>query len=318
MRSKENRAEYPTQSVPVRPRLHSPTTIMFRTAYLAHIRPVASTRTFVSTVLLTRNWENETVNALKKEARSRGLSQSGNKATLITRLQDHERRQQYEAPVPPAPVQHNQVRHASTTELPGVPSTSQPSPLLSNHPKEILDVKIPNASYPIPELPVQIPFVPDLWDSSRVKAEAAQPKQQDPFNPKVIAVGGAVTHLGGGPSHALYPEEVSIESRPFVYNKNQSFWRDLADDFPVPTSFKLTPNEVPKELLEGVAETTEMSGRKSDVHYSRTLDQDEKRGVWALLGLLAGSWALAGFLTTPSAFATVTEPIVAEEATEKH
>ena len=32
-------------------------------------------RTFVSTVLLTRNWENESVNVLKKEAKKRGLLQ---------------------------------------------------------------------------------------------------------------------------------------------------------------------------------------------------------------------------------------------------
>ena len=32
-------------------------------------------RTFVSSVLLTRNWENESVNVLKKEAKKRGLLQ---------------------------------------------------------------------------------------------------------------------------------------------------------------------------------------------------------------------------------------------------
>ncbi len=36
---------------------------------------VVPRRTFVSTVLLTRNWENETMNVLKKEARKRGLLQ---------------------------------------------------------------------------------------------------------------------------------------------------------------------------------------------------------------------------------------------------
>ena len=56
-----------------------------------------------------------------------------------------------------------------------------------------------------------------------------------------------------------------------------------------------------------------MSGRKSDVHYSLTLDQDERRGLWALLGLLAGSWVVAGIFQAPSAFAPASEPAVVEE-----
>ena len=36
---------------------------------------VLQRRSFVSTVLLTRNWENESVNVLKKEAKKRGLLQ---------------------------------------------------------------------------------------------------------------------------------------------------------------------------------------------------------------------------------------------------
>lgn len=114
----------------------------------------------------------------------------------------------------------------------------------------------------------------------------------------------------------MYPEPTITPDHP--QPKDQSFWRDLAEDLLIPTSIKLTPNEVPKELLEGVAETTETSGRKSDVNYSRTLDQDEKKGVWALLGLLAGSWVAAGYLTATPAFAEATESVVAEETSAGH
>ena len=42
-------------------------------------------RSFVSTVLLTKAWENETINELRKEARKRGLSSYVPLSTLYTR-----------------------------------------------------------------------------------------------------------------------------------------------------------------------------------------------------------------------------------------
>lgn len=54
-------------------------TAMLRSALVAQLRPAVaprSTRSFVSTVLLTKAWENETVNELRKEARKRGLPAS--------------------------------------------------------------------------------------------------------------------------------------------------------------------------------------------------------------------------------------------------
>lgn len=85
------------------------------------------------------------------------VSRTGNKSTLISRLQEFERKQQLETPPSSAaPVQHQQVRHASTTEVPGVPSTSAPAPIPPSYPKDFLDVKIPNLYTAIPERPAQI------------------------------------------------------------------------------------------------------------------------------------------------------------------
>ncbi|KAI0818782.1 hypothetical protein BC629DRAFT_1588115 [Irpex lacteus] len=168
---------------------------------------VVPRRTFVSTVLLTRNWENETMNVLKKEARKRGLLQTGNKSTLVSRLQDFERHQLSQSG--PPPVIQQQVRLASTTEVPGVPSSSKPTPIPPNFPKEFLDVKIPDVSQLPPERPVEVPFVPDFWESSRVKAESAPPPPPESTPVKVLAVAGAATHIGGGPSHNLYTPESS-------------------------------------------------------------------------------------------------------------
>lgn len=149
--------------------------VMFRIA-TAHLKPSVRIprRTFVSTVLLTRTWENESTSSLRKEAKSRGLSvyvlrlaslhpssntrsRKGSKATLITRLQEHEARERPQPPPPPrASVQ--QIRHSSTveTEVPGLPSSSEPPTLPPSFPKEFLDVKIPDTSVPIPEAPTPI------------------------------------------------------------------------------------------------------------------------------------------------------------------
>ena len=153
-----------------------------------------------------------------------------------------------------------------------------------------------------------------MWDSSRIKAEFAPPKLQEPVTPKVIAVGGATTHYGGGPSHALYPTSSIPSATPKAEATEQSFWHDIADDLMIPKSFKLPSADIPKELLEGVAETTEMSGRKTDIHYSRTSDDDEKKGLWALLGLLVGSWVVAGLLKPAPASLGAAEPAAVAEA----
>jgi hypothetical protein len=79
---------------------------------------------------------------------------TGNKSTLITRLQEFEREQLKHAGPPPTIQQ--QVRLASTTEVPGMPSSAEPSPIPPNYPKEFLDVKIPNVSQPPIERPVEI------------------------------------------------------------------------------------------------------------------------------------------------------------------
>ncbi|KAJ2968819.1 hypothetical protein NUW54_g13107 [Trametes sanguinea] len=80
---------------------------MLRSAIAARLRLSAAprSRSFVSTVLLTKAWENETINELRKEARKRGLPAGGNKATLITRLQqDDKKRTLSQEPVSAAPA----------------------------------------------------------------------------------------------------------------------------------------------------------------------------------------------------------------------
>ncbi|OSX65288.1 hypothetical protein POSPLADRAFT_1032096 [Postia placenta MAD-698-R-SB12] len=280
---------------------------MLRTALRAQLRPATTLRSrgFVSTVLLTKAWENEPLNDLKEELKRRGLSHRGNKATLVTRLRtDDKAKSLAPAPSSVSPQAAQQVRHASTTEVPGVPSAEAPPPLPKTYPKQFLDVKMPDFSQPDSESPIQIPFLPDLWDSSRIQAESApkSPSVEEEL-PKMVAVAGSVTHHGGGPTYNLSNTEADdLFSSSASHTGPSGFWRDVAEDLNLPTSLNLPNAANGAKALFDIAEKTETSSVRETSH-SRTLDSDEKKGVWVLLSLLGGSWLAAGFLQPTPAFA---------------
>lgn len=120
------------------------------------------------------------------------------------------------------------------------------------------------------------PFVPDFWDSSKFKPKEQQ-EHTESHDPKVLVVAGAATHLGGGPSHNLYsePESTASDSTPEVsLFKKEGFWYDVFSDSGLPTTVKVPSvnfesQEVPR-------------------------DSTSARGVWTLIGLLFGSWVVAG------------------------
>jgi len=120
------------------------------------------------------------------------------------------------------------------------------------------------------------PFVPDFWDSSKVKSKG----QQEPIesHPKVLTVAGASTHLGGGPSHNLYFETESTFSdstREVSLFKKEGFWYDVFSDSGLPTTVK-----VPSVNFES-----------QEAPRTRSTSA---RGGWTLIGLLFGSWVVAG------------------------
>lgn len=229
-------------------------------------------------------------------------------------------------------MQH--IRLASTTEVPGVPSSAEPSVPLTTFPKITLPL-IPDASRPVPEPVAQIvrfclpltsgpliltqcrylqPFTPDFWESSRVKA-AEQP-QEAPETPNLIAVAGDATHISASPSHNLFTASETATSEPVKSSKDKTLLEDLAEDMFLPTSF-------PKLQTEGadLMQVTNTSGAQEKDH-SRTLDREEKNGLWVLLGVFLGSWVAAGAFQAPSKFAAKAEEVVEEAAgaakTAKH
>ncbi|KAF5373550.1 hypothetical protein D9758_000591 [Tetrapyrgos nigripes] len=168
----------------------------------------------------------EALSDLKNEARNRGLSPSGNKAKLIVRLQQHDQSlltssastSQQSAPAPPQ------------GDAPGVPHPPAPS---SPH----LNIVLPNLSEPLPEPAVQIPYVPDFWNSAT--AVEQQPIQEDVL-PKLVVIAGDNTHLGGGPSHNLLDESVATVTTNEASGKESTpagqggLFEDMAEDIGMP------------------------------------------------------------------------------------
>lgn len=242
---------------------------------------------------------------------------------MITRLTEHDHNAQLQslstAPVP------TQRRSASTSpeagsgstpgipavatspdagSTPGIPAASEATVTLPpDLPAFFLATRIPDLRKPLPVPSVQIvchttaivvtelialqPFVPDFWESSTNKPK---PVVLEPTVPKVSTVASAATHPGGGPSHNLY--EMS-ESSPASGTAKPAapttggFWFDVARDMGLPTSY-----EAP--TVQWQFSETEATTKLTPKTYSRSLDKDETRGVWVLLGLLAGSWVVGG------------------------
>lgn len=136
--------------------------------------------------------------------------------------------------------------------------------------------------------------MPDFWDSKPAKTVQAV----DPPLPKLLIVAGADTHHGGGPlhnlhdehSHATYLTDSHIVPLPTTTSPHTTggLFHDIAEDIGIPTTLNM--NEVQKTIANLLARNDRYISQR------RKLDEDEARGVWVLLGLLAGSYLLAGLV----------------------
>jgi len=240
-------------------------------------------------VLLSKTWDNETVADIKEELKKRGLSLTGNKATLVTRITESERRNERNQSTPS--TTQVPIRHASAGSTPGRPTITTRSV-----PNDFLTTRLPDLSQPLEDSPVQIPFAPDHWESESSKAKPDL-EPAEPSLPKVLTVTLPTTLVGGGPSHNVY--QMSDDPSPSPGNNETSlrssggFLTDVMNDLGLPSSIK-TPT-VHWQFSE-----TPASSKNSTKTYSRDLDSNEVWGVWALLGLFAGSWVLGGIFKPAS------------------
>lgn len=116
-------------------------------------------------------------------------------------------------------------------------------------------------------------------------------------DPKVVVVAGEDTHPGGGPSHKVYVPSASTEStpsRPLAPPQEPAtqlgrLVAGMADDLSLPVPSLPTFNFA--------------TGERSSHGHTRPMNEGEKRGLWVLLGVLVGSWTVAGVLSPTSEWA---------------
>ena len=105
-------------------------------------------------------------------------------------------------------------------------------------------------------------------------------------------------------SHILEPirEHVDLEHpiSDLKVSNLRSVFLDIADDAVLPKDLDVL--KVPKNRRGVFHEETTTSVGERKFH-TRTLDKDEIRGVWIILGLFAGSWLAGGLLKKESKYA---------------
>ncbi|KAJ3725905.1 hypothetical protein C8R42DRAFT_773909 [Lentinula raphanica] len=191
-------------------------------------------RGFVSAVLLSKSWDKLTVTDLKKEARIRGLSPTGNKPTLILRIQEHEKSlssiASASASTVNTPPEIPSVAATKEGEAPGIPLSSQHAAPISSY----LNVILPEATDVEHESAISIPYTFDHLASS---TPIEPPPEQD--MPKMVVIGGEETYGGASPTHHLFEESNSSESESEDVSSTVPRGRggildDLAEDLGLP------------------------------------------------------------------------------------
>ncbi|KAF8580877.1 hypothetical protein K439DRAFT_264507 [Ramaria rubella] len=222
--------------------------------------------------LATHLLERLSISELKNEAKRHGLSPSGSKATLITRIKHVENTQNS-----PTPSRRDS-------------STASKTPASSSGVTSNLNIKLPDLSAS-PEVPgPQIPFLPDFWDSSRIRgANGNHHDVEAPTHmPKVLILTSASTQHAGGPVYdTVELADDHIEQAPKAASK-QGLWTDITTDLGLPPL-----SDIAATLTKAPPATT-YEQQYNDQSKSGYLDVDETRGVWVLLSIFGGSWLAGG------------------------
>lgn len=157
-------------------------------------------------------------------------------------------------------------------------------------------------------VPIQ-PFAPDFWESSRTKAEAAAALPEEPHVPKVILIAGDSARADSvsvpireHDSLELHHTEPSATAAAPNVSNARSLFLDVADDLVLPKDLSaLKPLKGRLPQPDDLIDVPSIATGTSRFH-TRTLDKDEVRGLWIILGLFAGSWLAGGLFKKESKY----------------
>ncbi|VDB82978.1 unnamed protein product [Peniophora sp. CBMAI 1063] len=279
-----------------------------------HAHPARlQSRSLVSTVLLNRSWETESVVTLRDELKKRGLSAKGNKATLITRIREFETDQT--SPAAPTAATPVQTRSASTEAKPAASTSTPPPPPAAiptntqSYSVDTLNVQLPDLSKEVVEEPVQIPLYFDYYDSAKPNSASTDSAPTDIPIPKILVIGGESTKdaasnmvsVAEDAISSISPASVST-SQPAPNNAPglRGLYYDVLDDIGIPRTLGLPAAKEALVEAKSSAQTLVADGVSANLDKgtvrpkTRDLTDEERKGAWGLVGILVGSFIGAG------------------------
>lgn len=137
---------------------------------------------------------------------------------------------------------------------------------------------------------------------AKIKAEATVEVEA---SPKIIVAADISTHALGGPSHNLYPESFIGEDLsttttrdPVKRTKREGIWGDVLEDLGLPLDD--LAHEARKSTVSLLASESAPRMHESGRTSSQPLDADEQNGLYWLLGIVFGSWAVSRIAVPPA------------------
>lgn len=131
----------------------------------------------------------------------------------------------------------------------------------------------------------------DLWDSKEKRTADAAAAHAHPVAvaeslslPKVITAAAADTHLGGGPSSNTY-EPALEQAHPVIQKAADA--TGLFSDIGIPSR---------AQIYQSLAKITDPASAPP-LPKSRPLTEEDRKGLWILLGLVAGGWIAGGIFS---------------------
>ena len=113
-------------------------------------------------------------------------------------------------------------------------------------------------------------------------------------------VGGSATHYDGGPTYNLEKLQEDSSSSPTVQardpslSNNLGLWADFWESLGLPRSFS---------LRRSISEVGNLAADDGPSPQLRPMTDDERKGLYILLGIVGASWLVGTLVNRPTASA---------------
>ncbi|GJJ12104.1 hypothetical protein Clacol_006345 [Clathrus columnatus] len=193
---------------------------------------------------------------------------------------------------------HGSVQHvAQITSTCIKHSDATPSNTHGSKTKFTLNIKLPDLAIS-PEQPgPDLPFLPDFWDSSLTRGANSirhDVVHEAPMRPILVVAGISSQQAAGGPTYdgdhsSPTLEHATTRTQPVTSSPPTGFWADFIDDLGIPTDYHIS---------NPLKQSRDISSSEQPLS-NRPLNDEEKRGLWALLLFISGSYIMGGLFSKP-------------------